>query len=218
MFALIDLIFKQSGSSGYESCDNRGRGFWTCFSHICCRKWDDNKTDFVIVASGRKMLIKKIFNGLEGIWKFRRKLQHKGIDHPYGEAVGTAVFEKTENNVLFYREEGVLTTNAEEELKFYRENFYEYSENDDKVAKYLAENKQKLTFMYDLQFVKTEKDVLANGTHLCVNDTYKARFRFPKDEFDTFDLLYEVTGPKKDYLSETSYERVPKTVAPRSAV
>lgn len=164
------------------------------------------------------MLIKKIFNSLQGIWKFRRRLQHKRVDHPYGEATGTAVFEKTDNNLLFYREDGLLTTYAGEELKFYRENFYEYSEKDDTVLKYLAENKEKLTFMYNLQFVKTEKVILANGIHLCVNDTYQAKFKFPEDEFDTFNLVYDVKGSEKDYSSDTYYERIPKTLDPRSSV
>jgi hypothetical protein len=56
------------------------------------------------------MLIKKIFNSLQGIWKFHRKLKHKVKTVSCGEAIGTAIFKKTDNNILFYREEGVLTT------------------------------------------------------------------------------------------------------------
>ena len=165
------------------------------------------------------MLIKKIFNNLQGIWKFHRKLKLKAKNVSCGEAVGTAVFEKTDNNLLFYREEGVLTTPGGEQLKIYRENFYEYSEKDDNIVKFFSENKQKLTFMYDLKFSKTEKNINANGKHICINDTYEASFTFPENEFDKFSLIYDVTGPTKDYLSETSYERqVPKTLASRSSV
>ncbi len=166
------------------------------------------------------MLIKKIFNGLQGIWKIRRKLQHKNADHAYAEAIGTAVFEKTDNNILFYREDGFLTTSTGQKLEFYREHFYEYSEKDDTIVKFFSEDQKKLTLMYNLKFKTTEKkEIVAIGEHLCINDTYKAEFRFPNDEFNSFSLVYLVKGPEKDYVSDTFYERETlKAAGPRSFV
>lgn len=153
------------------------------------------------------MLVNKIFNSLQGIWKFHRKLRCKVTNIPYGEVIGTAVFEKTDNHVLFYREEGILTSQTGKQLKIYREHFYEYSAKDDNIIKYFSENKLKLAFMYELQFSKTEKNITANGKHICNNDTYEASFTFHENELDKIRLIYDVTGPNKHYLSETSYKQ-----------
>ena len=50
-------------------------------------------------------------------------------------------------------------------------------------------------------------DISAEGHHMCKKDSYKAGFVFSGNEFDRFILIYDVTGPDKNYVSETVYER-----------
>jgi hypothetical protein len=126
------------------------------------------------------MRIKKIFNSLQGVWRFHRKLKHKATNVSYGEVIGTAIFEKTEDIILFYKENGVFTSQEGKQLKIYREYCYEYSERNDKIIKYFSKDKQKLGCMYNLTFsVKTAKSINAKGKHICINDDYQASFVFP---------------------------------------
>jgi len=153
--------------------------------------------------------MKKIFNQLQGGWQFERVLRENVSLVSLGTAKGIANF-KPHHNTLSYKEEGILINSDHALLKVHKEYLYYYLENQDLIEKHTAHNENSTGVMYTLKFDEAEnfQSLYATGLHICKNDLYEAIYHFDTENFNKFKLVYRVKGPNKNYISETSYERI----------
>lgn len=142
-----------------------------------------------------------IFKTLQGKWKFNRTISG------FGSVTGTANFQpiETEKEALFYKEEGVLIMDNGTEINIHREYVYRYK--DDKITAYFFENEKTDRLFHTLSFENSENkaQLEASASHLCVNDTYKAKYNFFNEK--QFKLTYNVKGPQKNYIAETYFDK-----------
>ncbi|MBS0272157.1 MAG: hypothetical protein JSR85_05870 [Proteobacteria bacterium] len=139
----------------------------------------------------------QLFFSLEGKWAFNRSINGSEIMR------GTALFHSV-NECLpsySYQEEGIYSAGPLSQLSFFREYFY--CLNNKTIEVYFSFQKKKHNFFYALAFSCPN---LANGVHHCVHDVYKATYVFL--EKDIFLLQYDVRGPKKDFVIQTTFTRL----------
>ena len=146
----------------------------------------------------------KIFGLMKGCWKVSRKIQEPQKNWVTGE--GKARFEAISNDpkVLLYKEELQILTNSEK-FDVSKEYVFRYLEN--KISVFFKEKPER--FFYSLEFQQPSNEVkviTAQAEHLCIKDLYKAQYKFFDD--NKFELIYQVKGPKKNYLMTTIYDRI----------
>src|SRR5690606_33514250 len=119
---------------------------------------------------------------------------------------------------LLYSEEGTFTTHASPSLQFnvYKNYIYRLDNVDDTpvINTYFTTAGEKASdakangYFHNLQFQKnSDGRWIATGDHWCKPDTYipEYEFWFDKVELRRWTLKYTVTGPKKDYISFSSF-------------
>jgi hypothetical protein len=195
---------------------------------------DDRQESDVIVRELRDMMDASIakgrfvaaaaFRAMQGAWVLRRKLDSRLPGFPSGTFKGTANFyPRSSTDPKFsaeylYIEEGTLRTDTGFTLHANRRYVYRYSEKSDKVSAWFVKDDGRTVdyFFNQLDFQTpcveasdSGKGWLAKGAHLCEEDMYESNyeFRFRASNLQTFGITYEVKGPKKDYTSESWYER-----------
>lgn len=132
----------------------------------------------------------QVFRWLEGVWTFSRVIQGSG------KMKGTATFIKKTPSTLLYYETGLLKLNDGAAFESYRNYIYQWKNK--KIAVLFEDGR----FFHELEF---ETDVDAKGHHECGMDLYRASYRF--DGPYSFELQWAVTGPKKDYMIRTNFEK-----------
>jgi len=163
------------------------------------------------------MKIANIFSMFQGKWNFFRTLSDRATGVSMGTVCGQVTFTPIKTNVLHYKEEGEFTTALGEKLSAYREYLYTFNKEKDEIEKHYSKNGEDEGLFYLLQFQSSSsvntKAVSASGNHLCLRDQYKASYEFIPNEdqesFSQFRLRYEVTGPQKNYISNTTFEKHP---------
>ena len=140
----------------------------------------------------------KVFSRLQGNWSFTRVITNHHEQNLSGVVNGTASFTPVAEDQLFYEENGVFKTEAGHELPIHKEYFYRYNRSTQKLEKHFANNKVNTGLFYVL-------DANYAGKHLCSQDNYEARYAFPTQDFNEFELSYIVHGPHKDYVTSTKY-------------
>lgn len=148
-----------------------------------------------------KTVSQTIFNILKGAWRFKRVISDNGIVN------GVAEFKEAKPETLHYREEGEWL-NADQIFRISKEYQYCYDAKADKITVYFFEQGQADKIFHEIKLVSlTDKESIAQGSgeHQCEADHYKAQYRFFNQ--NKFSLFYQVKGPKKDYISETIFNR-----------
>ncbi|CAK4034742.1 Hypothetical predicted protein [Lecanosticta acicola] len=170
-----------------------------------------------------------IFERLQGTWRLRRSLNSALPDFPSGTFDGTATFTPrkptthTAAGELVYSEQGELKMQNGLVLKANRKYVYRYDADEDKIAAWFIKEDTKAKhgheevdyLFHDLEMASAGDSAwIGQGEHLCELDMYWAyyEFRIPKvveegQKMDVFGVRYKVKGPKKDYTSDTAYER-----------
>ena len=153
------------------------------------------KAKRVLLAYKEDDMSYEIFRNLEGKWSINRNI--KGIG--YGK--GRASFTKStdDQNVLCYSErldlhlgENQHYSNAHQEYKFI------YDPERMCLEKYTSAE----SLMYRLEITGKK----ARGLYLCSPDKYIATYDFIDDNL--FTLTYFVSGPRKDYIIVTEFEKI----------
>lgn len=141
----------------------------------------------------------EIFSRLPGHWSFTRTLSNFKEPLSSGIVTGNASFTPTDDptHILHYKETGLFKSNSTEHT-IYNEYFFVFNEKTKNIEKHFAQNGIKTGLFYII-------DAQHNGNHICVNDHYAASYAFIDECFKEFSLTYKVTGPLKDYVSETKY-------------
>lgn len=155
------------------------------------------------------MYIRSIFNRLEGPWAFKRTVISQCHTLPSGKVKGSVTFKRVNENLLHYQEEGTLVTREGKRFNIKRKYAYRFMPELLCIKKCFLENNSEERLFYTLDFScnQTSKSCQAEGMHQCLQDNYHALYRFLGEagDFNAFELLYEVRGPKKAYTSKTYY-------------
>ena len=143
----------------------------------------------------------EIFKKLPGTWIFERTLNNLLQPQSSGVVNGHAKFIPVHGtqNLIHYLETGIFETKGGAKYPITKEYFFAFNEQTHNIEKYFAEHGAKSGLFYVLG-----QDL--SGEHLCVKDNYKARYNYLDDDFQEFSINYEVTGPQKNYSSETRYK------------
>lgn len=142
------------------------------------------------------MDIQDIFQQLSGWWEINRQIS------PGGVILGEVEFEAVSDDEYAYREHGTLTLDhgdvVEGVTRSYR---YIYKEGAIQVLYADGPDDGKL-----FQVLEFEDKTRAQAQHLCGQDLYQSRYEFYLP--DSFSITHTVTGPKKDYVSDTIFKRL----------
>ncbi|KAF1972206.1 hypothetical protein BU23DRAFT_555241 [Bimuria novae-zelandiae CBS 107.79] len=159
-------------------------------------------------------------------WKLSRQLTSKLESHPSGTVQGTATFTllKTDPPTLLYAEEGEFETTTGLRFTVRRKYIYILRQEDDSshISVYFSEEGKDVGALFvemgDLAALGDASSTLTaqnKEQHLCGQDLYSASWRFSQamlqersqwGELRSYWMLrYDVKGPKKDYVSETTY-------------
>jgi hypothetical protein len=138
-----------------------------------------------------------IFRMLQGVWAFDRQVT------PGGTMTGRAVFEQAGHSTYDYEEQGSLTLDTGTTHDVARR--YSYRLIDNEIHVYYADGVDSGKLFHVLD---AADERVAQAEHLCGQDLYKSKYEF--DLPYGFKIIHEVKGPKKDYLSETTFMRLDK--------
>lgn len=119
---------------------------------------------------------------------------------------GQAHFVKNDADphLLHYREEGAYQDPNGQCFNAYRE--YHYRLQSREWAVYFSERPAALLHSLTFKIPSFERaPLVAEGMHRCSEDYYTARYEFY--DSNRFHLSYRVTGPLKDYIITTLFER-----------
>ncbi|KAK5107062.1 hypothetical protein LTR62_001912 [Meristemomyces frigidus] len=180
-----------------------------------------------------KFVARAVMRALHGTWDITRTICN--ADPAYsGTLEGNATFypryptPNTSGKVFeleyLYHEHGTFTpaSNDGVEMKASRTYIYRYSSSEDTLSIWFTkpEDDRKVDYpFHSLLFsppaeARKEGACIATARHLCVEDVYETRYRFPMEAIVLrgFEVRHEVKGPRKDYVSTTSYCRPVKVL------
>ena len=135
------------------------------------------------------------FQSLSGHWIIER------IIKPGGVMIGQAEFKCLSDTEYHYIEQGTLTLDHGEDIEGVKR-AYVYKFENDVIQIYYADGPDNGKLFQALDFT-SEKE--AQAEHLCGEDFYKSSYSFSFP--DHFSIQHMVSGPKKDYVSETKYSK-----------
>lgn len=136
-----------------------------------------------------------VFDRLEGSWDLDR--------HVGGQAsmTGVAVFLRLDPDTLAYREEARVRLADGTTLDAHRE--YRFARAPRGFTVYFAEHPPRL--FHDIEIAHDGDALTGSALHLCSPDTYDSDYRFLAD--GRFTIRHTVSGPRKDYVSTTLFQR-----------
>ena len=146
----------------------------------------------------------------------RRILTSQLPGFPSGVFEGTATFTPSNafnKSAYLYHETGILTTDQGVELTASRKYIYRFSQEDDKLSTWFVKDVDggdEVDYLYhELEFGYENNGWIAY--HLCEKDVYRTYYDFRLNEAGTtllrWGMKHKVTGPNKDYSSDTAYHR-----------
>lgn len=153
------------------------------------------------------MNAKEIFNNFVGEWKLSRIINLESKLNCY-KAYGSAHFRRSneEDNLLLYAEELIINYNQDDnpdrnlnktQIKAVQSYKYAFDNSKNVINKLFKDGRH----FYELDV----REGTAHAKHMCINDSYVADYVFNKNKFS---LTYSVSGPKKDYIIQTIFEKI----------
>ena len=179
-------------------------------------------------SSASGFVAKATFRAMQGTWDVKRVLKSAIPTYPSGTFSGIAQFHPRQptdqqyDTEYLYAEEGDLVTENGMTMRGSRQYAYRYEERSDAITAWFIKPQDGRSVDYlfhKLRFCVMEagdekantirEGWVATGHHLCVADDYDSSylFHFRGAALERFKIQYIVKGPKKDYVSETWYER-----------
>ena len=134
-----------------------------------------------------------VFQVLRGTWAFDRAIEG------HGSMKGTAHFCSAFPETLDYDESGIHAAKGGA-VDFYQS--YMYVRQDGDILVTFKDGRP----FHRLAFHRSPENLLtATAVHLCGDDVYSGQYVFRDN--DNFSLCWDVKGPRKDYMIETTYIR-----------
>lgn len=141
---------------------------------------------------GLSLQVEMNHSDIIGEWIIRRNIEDK-LNKRNFILNGKAIFT-TEDNIFYYKETGVIKS----------DNFESKAHQD--YTWIIKPNGWKINFsdgshFHDLELENNKQEVY----HNCGNDIYRGRFKLniPKE----YEVIWNVSGPHKNYISHTYYNR-----------
>lgn len=139
---------------------------------------------------------RKIFQNLQGKWLLSRNISGSHAAH----VVGTAIFQNTmHENELRYSEAVEISLDEQKKMSGYQHYIYRL-ENENKLNVYFDDGR----LFHSIEFTDAPSECTHKASHYCQPDTYNTFYFFSND---TFQIKHEVNGPKKSYISCTTYSK-----------
>lgn len=149
----------------------------------------------------------RILNLLKGEWSLKRKLINTEDRDFSGSASGTTKFLERGENALSYDES--IIVNFANGTEVTATATYKFQIEKNKLHQYLVtqtNTEPEENHMFELNFFSTHRQIYAIASYICGNDNYSVRYSFSNN--DSFSITYTVSGPNKNYSTETEFERV----------
>jgi tRNA A64-2'-O-ribosylphosphate transferase len=170
----------------------------------------------------------RLFDSLAGEWQFDRKITNFHRDGFAGIVLGTAVFQPRMSkspdilSEYLYLEKGSFKTTSGLEMRVSRRWIWQLSH---RKTPSTSETQSCIISIYFVKADGETEDYLYNelgfeeredgrmaayAEHPCGEDFYKSTYEMGTDEKEgqklvSFDVVHEVKGPSKDYVSRTRY-------------
>ncbi len=147
-----------------------------------------------------------VFKLLKGKWSVDRIFDNKTNSDFSGAALGETTL-KAHNNTLLYNE--TIKTTFSNGTKAHGKATYKFQIKNNQLHQYLVtqtEKPSKEDHMFTLDFFMHSGKRYAEASYICKKDQYNVLYIFPND--NQFQIIYTVTGPQKDYITRTNFERV----------
>ncbi|CAD6578638.1 MAG: hypothetical protein ASARMPREDX12_008917 [Alectoria sarmentosa] len=169
--------------------------------------------------------MEEIFNSLKGSWKLLRNLDSLLSTYPSGILEGTAIFtqrlptDEGYDAEYLYSERGEFKTQQGLTMEATRQYVYRYSRTTDVISVWFVKPDDGSAvdyFFHKLDFRETGHGIgsgleswSASGYHLCVEDNYNANYLFQlrDSKIAQWHAVFDVHGPKKDYVAKATYTR-----------
>jgi Family of unknown function (DUF6314) len=135
-----------------------------------------------------------VFARLEGDWTLIRHVDGRPL------MTGLATFSANGDGSLTCHERGRVHWADGQE--FEAERRYLYRASPTGFAVFFFEEPTRL--FHDVRLERTHRGLIAQASHLCKDDLYLGGYAFLAD--GTFRIRHEVSGPRKAYTLETTYE------------
>jgi hypothetical protein len=170
-----------------------------------------------------------VFRALHGNWTLHRRITSTKGALPSGVFSGTAKFlprfptPDNKSGAKFdleylYIESGTFTpTGAAQPITASRRYVYRYSEAEDRMSVWFVKPDRNLEVDYlfhEVSFAAPEEAseegaCVAEADHLCVEDMYETKYRFPMKgiALRAFQVTHTVKGPSKDYVAMSEFRR-----------
>lgn len=133
---------------------------------------------------------------LTGKWLLSRHIT------PGGRMEGFAEFTRAEDDVwLRYHEQGELVLDSGQRLHATR-SFLFRALNEGFSVHF---DDERASLFQEVCVTRVETLLIGQADHQCLEDRYSSVYEFSQD--GTFSILHAVRGPRKDYISRTSFRR-----------
>jgi hypothetical protein len=138
----------------------------------------------------------KVFARLAGHWMLDRRVDGRPL------MAGQASFRPSDDGSLTYHEQGqVRLANG---ASFATERAYVFRRRPAGFAVFFMEHPPQL--FHDVALTQAGDRLVGDARHLCKADLYLSRYEFCAD--GSFATRHDVSGPRKDYVLETTYRRM----------
>ncbi|WP_413988947.1 DUF6314 family protein [Labrys okinawensis] len=138
---------------------------------------------------------------LDGRWSLDRSVDDIASGKPMAAMQGTATFTLGTAGEAIYAEHATLALEGGPAMPATRHYFYRQEE--DGLAIFFDEACSQL--FHRLILEEGESGLVGADLHLCAPDRYDSRYEFRSD--GSFAVVHVVEGPRKSYVSRTSYLR-----------
>lgn len=178
-----------------------------------------------VLQAARPFLTTGTFHALSGSWTINRTLTSYHSALPSGTFTGSAIFAartptsrvKNVDAEYLYSETGVFKTNTGLEMHAGRKYIYRLQTGTEEISVWFVgddgESAAGLGWRLGSDQLDDHGKMVMKGGHLCGEDQYDARYEFQREtdqqesSIERFRLIYQVKGPRKNYLSETWFTR-----------
>ena len=144
-----------------------------------------------------------IFQLLKGQWSINRKFDDRTSSDLSGSASGRTTLKSNNETILSYNE--IVEAAFNNGVESTGTTSYKFKIEQNKLHQYLVSS-NKESHMFELNFFATNGKKYAKASYICEKDKYDVVYSFLDNS--QFYVIYTVTGPKKNYTTLTSYERV----------
>ena len=148
-----------------------------------------------------------ILDLLKGEWFLNRKLINVKDQDFSGSASGTTKLLESSENTLSYDE--TVIVNFDNGAEINTTAAYKFQIEENKLHQYIVtqtNTEPKEDHMFELAFSATSSQRYAVAAYKCGNDNYSVQYSFSSD--NRFSVIYMVSGPHKDYFTETEFKRI----------